>query len=139
LHTGTAEIKTVYRSSNKKYQEKLIEVEVATDLPGRIRIVQFPALPKITLLLIGVRLSEIKDSEKYLPRWPDARRTQGLTYVERHDIFSYLATRLRMPIPTRICPTHDLLYGAKPRHPRGRRKLGEKFLTYLDKEVFSSS
>jgi hypothetical protein len=44
-----------------------------------------------------------------------------------------------MPIPTWICPTHDLVYGAKPRHPRGRRKLGEKVLTYLDKEVFSSS
>jgi hypothetical protein len=44
-----------------------------------------------------------------------------------------------MPIPTWICPTHDLVYGVKPRHPHGRRKLGEKVLTYLDKEVFSSS
>jgi hypothetical protein len=44
-----------------------------------------------------------------------------------------------MPIPTWICPTHDLVYWEKPRHPRGRRKLGEKVLTYLDKEVFSSS
>jgi hypothetical protein len=44
-----------------------------------------------------------------------------------------------MPIPTWICPTHDLVYGAKPRHSRGRRKLGEKDITYLDKEVFSSS
>jgi hypothetical protein len=101
--------------------------------------VQCPALPKMTLLRIGIRLSERKDMKKYLPRWPDMRRTQGLTYVERHDIFSYLATRLRMPIPMWICPTHDLVYGAKPRHPRGRRKLGEKDITYLDKEVFSSS
>jgi hypothetical protein len=93
----------------------------------------------MTLLRVGVRLSERKDMEKYLPCWPDARRTQGLTYVERHDIFSYLATRSRMPIPTWICPTHDLVYGAKPRYPRGRRKLGEKDITYLDKEVFSSS
>jgi hypothetical protein len=44
-----------------------------------------------------------------------------------------------MPIPTWIFPTHYLVYGAKPRHPRGRRKLGEKVLTYLDKEVLSSS
>jgi hypothetical protein len=91
------------------------------------------------LLRIGVRLSERKDMKKYLPRWPDTRRTQGITYVERHDVFSYLATRSRMPIPTWICPTHDLVYGAKPIHPRGRIKLGEKYITYLDKEVFSSS
>jgi hypothetical protein len=101
--------------------------------------VQFPALPKVTLLRAEVRLSERKDMKKYLPRWPDGRRTQGITYVERHDGFSYLATRSRMPIPTWICPPHDLVYGAKPRHPRGKRKLGEKDLTYLDKEVFSSS
>jgi hypothetical protein len=44
-----------------------------------------------------------------------------------------------MPIPTWICLTHDLVYGEKPRHPRGRRKLGEKEITYLDKEVLSSS
>jgi hypothetical protein len=44
-----------------------------------------------------------------------------------------------MPIPMWICPTHDLLYREKPRNPRGRRKLGEKVLTYLEKEVFSSS
>jgi hypothetical protein len=31
------------------------------------------------------------------------------------------------------------MYEAKPRHPRGRRKLGGEVLTYLDKEVFSSS
>jgi hypothetical protein len=31
------------------------------------------------------------------------------------------------------------MYRAKPRHPHGRRKMGEKVLTYLDKEVFSSS
>jgi hypothetical protein len=101
--------------------------------------VQFPALPKKTLFRIGVRLSERKDMKNYLLRWPDTRQTQGLTYVERHDIFSYLATRSRMPIPTWIFPTHDLVYGAKPRHPRRRRKLGEKDITYLDKEVFSSS
>jgi hypothetical protein len=100
---------------------------------------QFPALPKVTLLRAGVGLSERKDMKKYLPRWPDARRTQGLTYVERHAIFSYLATRSRMPIPTWIFPTHDLVYGAKLRHPRGRIKLGEKDITYLDKEVLSSS
>jgi hypothetical protein len=93
----------------------------------------------MTLLRIGVRLSERKDMKKYLPRWPDKRRTQGLTYVERHDVFSYLATRSRIPIPTWIFSTHDLVYGAKTRHPRGRRKLGEKDITYLDKEVFSSS
>jgi hypothetical protein len=44
-----------------------------------------------------------------------------------------------MPIPTWICPTHNLVYGVKLRYPRGRIKLGEKDLTYLDKEVFSSS
>jgi hypothetical protein len=42
--------------------------EIATDSPGRIRIVQFPALPKMTLLRIGVRLSERKDMKKYLIR-----------------------------------------------------------------------
>jgi hypothetical protein len=90
------------------------------------------------LLRAGVCLSE-KDMKKYLPRWPDRRRTQGLTYVERHEIFTYLATRLCVPIPTWLCPTHDLVYRAKPRHPRGRRKLGEQDITYLDKEVFSPS
>jgi hypothetical protein len=84
----------------------------------------FPALPKVTLVRIGARLSERKDMKKYLPRWPDGIRTQGLTYVERHNIFTYLTTRSRMPIPTCICPTHDFLYGAKPRHPRGRKKNG---------------
>jgi hypothetical protein len=83
----------------------------------------------MTLLWAGVRLSERKDMKKYLPRWLDARWTQGFTYVERHDGFSYLATRSRIPIPMWICPTHDLVYGAKPRHPRGRRKPGEKEIT----------
>jgi hypothetical protein len=46
-------------------------------------------------------------------------------------ICAYLGTRSRMPIPTWICPTHDLMYGVKPRHPRGRRKLGEEMLTHL--------
>jgi hypothetical protein len=90
----------------------------------------------VTILWAGVSLSERKDMKKYLPRWTDGRRTRGLTYVERHDIFSYLAIRSRMPILKWICPTHDLVYGAKLRHPRGRRKLGEKDLTYLAKEVF---
>jgi hypothetical protein len=83
----------------------------------------------MTLLPAGVRLSDRKDMEKYLPRWSDARQTYGLTYIEIHEKFTYLATRSRMPILTWICPTHDLVYEAKPRHPRGRRKLGEKVLT----------
>jgi hypothetical protein len=59
--------------------------------------VQIPALPKMTLLRIGVRLSE-KDTKKYLPRWTDARQTQGLTYVERPEEFMYLGLSSRTPL-----------------------------------------
>jgi hypothetical protein len=64
-------MKTVYRNSSKKHQEKLVEVEIATNLPGIVRVVQFPALPNMTLLRIGVRLSG-KRHEKVpaaLARW----------------------------------------------------------------------
>jgi hypothetical protein len=86
--------------------------------------VQFPALPKMTLLRIGVCLSERKDMKKYLPFWPDTRQTQGLTYVERHDVFSYLATRSRMSISTWICLTHDLVYGGKAETSTREKKTG---------------
>jgi hypothetical protein len=101
--------------------------------------VQFPALPKVTLLRAGVRLSERKDMKKYLPRWPDGRRTQGLTYVERHNVFSYLATRSRIPIPTWIFPTHDLIVWGEAETSTREKKTRGKEITYLDKEVFSSS
>jgi hypothetical protein len=113
---------------------------MSTGLPGRIWIMQLPALPSNDTLYRPGYASPVGRHEKV----PVALARRGMDLRShlcrgRHDICAYLAIMSRMPIPTWICPTHDLVYGAKPRHPRGRRKLGEKILTHLYREVLSSS
>jgi hypothetical protein len=96
-------------------------------LPGEIRITQLPALPSNDTFYRPGYASPAGRHEK-VPAALAGRGTDIRSHLCRgiHCIFAYLETGSRMPVPTSICTSYDLILRREAETSTRENKTGEK-------------